>query len=148
MTFKVSTGARDYMLSTGSLKAAFAAGFIKIYSGAAPATADAAVTGTLLCTIYSNGTSAGISFDTASAAGVLAKAPGETWSQTSITTTGTAGYYRFIAATGDDGTLSTTQKRLQGTCGLAGEDMNLSSLALVQGQPQTIDYYVVSLPTL
>jgi hypothetical protein len=146
MALKGSTGLRNYMLDTGSLKAGFAAGFIKIYSGTPPAAADDAIAGgnTLLCTISSNGTGTGINFDTAAAAGVIAKAPGETWKGTNAAS-GTATFYRHVAA-GDTGALSTTERRMQGTISTAGADMNLSSVALISGAEQKIDYYVVNLP--
>lgn len=51
MTLRYSTAARNFMAGLGSYKDAFSNGKIEIYSGAQPATADAAVTGVLLCTI-------------------------------------------------------------------------------------------------
>lgn len=50
---KISTGLRDLMLATKSLKKALDGGVIQYYqsSGGIPATADDPVTGTLLCTI-------------------------------------------------------------------------------------------------
>lgn len=148
MTIKVSTGLRNKMLDTGSLKSRLALGFIKIYSGTEPATADAAVTGTLLCTISVNGGGTGLSTEATAVSGVLAKAVAEVWSGP-IVATGTAGYYRFSAA-GDTGVSSSTEERIQGSVGLAGADLNLSSVALVTNASltaQTIDYYVLTLPT-
>ena len=54
MTLKYSTAAREFMASVGSFKDAFQNGRIEIYTGAQPANADAAVTGTLLCTLTSS----------------------------------------------------------------------------------------------
>ena len=51
MTLRYSTAARSFQAGIGSWKDCFQNGRIEIYSGAQPATADAAVTGTLLCTI-------------------------------------------------------------------------------------------------
>lgn len=51
MALRYSTGARNFLASDGSYKDMFQNGRIEIYSGAQPASADAAVTGTLLCTI-------------------------------------------------------------------------------------------------
>lgn len=51
MALRYSTGAVQVMASRGSYRDAFQNGKIEIYSGAQPATPDAAVTGTLLCTI-------------------------------------------------------------------------------------------------
>lgn len=54
MTLKYSTAARNFMAGIGSYKDVFQNGRIEIYSGAQPATADAAVIGSLLCTITAN----------------------------------------------------------------------------------------------
>jgi hypothetical protein len=51
MSFKLSTGLRNYLLAMGGLRKAFENGVLKIYSGSAPASADDAATGVLLCTI-------------------------------------------------------------------------------------------------
>lgn len=141
-----STGLRNYMLDTGSFKAAMAVGFLKLYSGAAPANADAAVTGTLLCTITIASGGTGISMAAAAASGVIPKLSTETWSGVNAAS-GTVGYFRHTEAS-DTGASSTTQKRLQGTVALAGGDINLASLSLTSGLTQTIDSYNVALPTL
>lgn len=144
---KASTGLRNYMLDTGSMKAGLAGGFLKIYKGAVPADADAAATGTLVLTVSVNSDGVtGLSMAAAAAAGVLAKAA-EVWS--GVVEAGgphTAAYFRFVTAA-DDGTLSTTQRRLQGTIGTAGADMNLASTELTSGATRTIDYFNVALPT-
>lgn len=145
MALKPSTGLRGKLMDTGSLKSIFALGFIKIYGGVPPTDADAAVTGTLLSTISNNSAGTGISFDATAVSGVISKAPAETWSGNNVTG-GTATYYRHVAV-GDDGTLSTTQARFQGTVSTVGADMNLSSITLVANAPQLIDYYSVTLPT-
>ena len=51
MTLRYSTAARNFMAGIGSYKDAFHNGRVEIYSGAQPASADAAVTGVLLCTL-------------------------------------------------------------------------------------------------
>ena len=146
MALKASTGLRNTVLGGGSLKGALDGGLIKIYAGAAPASADDAVGGaTLLCTVSLASAGTGINFDAAAASGVISKAPGETWSGANAAT-GAAAWYRHVAPA-DDGTLSTTQARIQGTVAVAGADLNLSSVSLVSGATQTIDFYSVALPT-
>ena len=54
MTIKLSTAARNFLAAGGSYKDLFQNGRMEIYSGSQPASADAAVTGTLLCTITDN----------------------------------------------------------------------------------------------
>lgn len=51
MAFRLSTGLRNFMLQRGSFRDALYNGEIKIYSGTQPSSADAAPTGTHLCTI-------------------------------------------------------------------------------------------------
>lgn len=145
MAIKTSTGLRNAMLATGSAKAALDGGRINIYAGAAPATADDAVGGaTLLCAITLNSTGTGILFDTAAVNGVLAKKPSETWSG-AVAATGTAAWYRHVAAA-DDGTLSTTAPRIQGTVALIGADLNIDP-NFISGQTKVIEHYVIALPT-
>jgi hypothetical protein len=143
---KFSTGLRNKLLDTNSLDAIMAAGFIKIYSGAAPADADAALTGTLITTISIASSGTGINFAAAAAAGVISKASAETWSGINGASA-TASHFRHVAP-GDTGALSTTEPRIQGTCALAGGDLNLTSLSLVASNTQVIDFYNVALPTL
>lgn len=141
---KFSTGLRNKMLDTGSFKSIMALGEIKVYSGTAPATADAAATGTLLCTytVSSGGTK--LSMAASAADGVLTK-DSATWSGVPVAT-GTAGYYRHVAA-GDTGASSTTEARVQGTVGQAGADFLLGSTSFVTGVTREISYYAIGLPT-
>jgi len=145
MALKASTGCRNKLLDTNPFKTIFNLGFIEIYSGAEPASADAAATGTKLAKIGNGGSSTGVTFEAAAANGSIAKKSSETW-EGPVLANGTAGYYRLVAA-GDDGTLSTTQARLQGSVGTSGADLNLSNLTLSQNGTQGIDYYTVTLPT-
>lgn len=147
MSFKTSTGLRNAMLDTASLKAAMDGGFLDIYSGVEPATADAALSGNVkLCRISNNKTATGLTFAAAAASGAITKTVAETWLGTNLAT-GTASFYRFVL-TGDTGTSSTTEKRMQGTIGLAGQQLNLTSLALTISVDQAINSFAVALPTL
>jgi hypothetical protein len=143
MTVKTSTGLRNAMLDTGSFKGTMATAKLMIYSGTAPADADAATTGTLLCTV-TGPTAAALAWDTSALGGVISKSPSQTWSGTC--SAGTAGYYRVVNSA-DTGASSTTQPRIQGTVDVAGADLNLSSTTFAGGATQTIDYYSVALPT-
>ena len=147
MAIKASTGLRNHMLGAGSLKSALDGGRINIYSGVAPATADAAIGGaTLLCSITLNSTATGIDMDTAASAGVLSKAPGQVWSGVNVSS-GIATWYRHVGPH-DDGTSSISAPRLQGEVALSGSDLNISNTSLTAGATQTIDFYSVALPTL
>jgi len=146
MTLQASTGLRNKILDTSSLKASLAGCVLKIFSGAPPATADAAQTGTLLTTISDNSTGATLTFGTASA-GTLPKNASQVWSGVNAAT-GTAGYFRIVLLTGEDGTSSTTQVRLQGLVGVAGSDVNMSSVNLTAAATQTMDAANITLPAL
>lgn len=139
---KLSTGTRNGLLSGGSLKSLLDGGELRLYSGTVPADADAALGGaTLLCTIKNGGS--GITFATA-AGGVMQKAGAETWSGVNAAT-GTASFYRHVLSA-DDGTSSSSAVRLQGTVGVAGADMNLSSVSLTSGATQTLNFYSIAMP--
>jgi hypothetical protein len=117
----------------------FNLGFINIYSGAAPLTADAAVTGTLITKISNNSVPAtGLTWEAASVGGVLAKKATETWSGVNQSSA-TATHYRLVAA-GDTGVASTTQARVQGTIGTGNGDMNFGTNVLVSGDTLPINY--------
>jgi hypothetical protein len=132
------------MLGTGGLVEALVNPILLIYSGAPPATADAAPTGTLLSTISNNSTGTPLTFGTP-VGGVLPKNPSQVWSGVN-SAPGTAGYFRFVTGT-DSGALSTTDVRIQGTCGTSAADLNMTSLALSAGAPQVIDACNLTLPT-
>jgi len=147
MAIKASTGLRNAVLASNPLRTALAGGQIRMYAGPVPASADEAIgAATLLSTITVNSTGTGINFDAAASGGVIQKAPGEVWSGVNVAGGG-ATFYRHVLPA-DDGSLSTTAPRLQGTIGVAGADLNLSSTTLTAGATQTIDYYSVALPTL
>ena len=146
MTIKTSTGLRNKMLDTGSAKTILALGFVKIYSGAVPADADAALgAAVLLTTISNNATATGLTMAAAASGGILSKTVAEVWSGVNAAS-GAASFYRHTAV-GDDGLLSTTQARVQGTVATAGADMNISSTALTAAATQAVDFYTLSLPT-
>lgn len=144
MTLKASTGLRNAMLMEGGLKEALVNPVLVIYSGTVPASADAAITGSPLCTVSDNSTGDPLLFGTA-AAGTLPKDPAQVWSGLN-TGSGTASHFRIVTGT-DTGALSTTEVRIQGLCGTAGSDLNMTSVALSAGAPQVIDACNITLPT-
>jgi len=146
MALKLSTGLRNAMLDSSNLRTTMNGGLIKVYDGTVPATADAALSGnTLLCTFSLNSTGAGINFDTTATGDTLAKAPAEVWAGNPAVT-GTGTFYRHVAV-GDDGTLSTTQARIQGELG-AGNEMLLATNVFTVGVNRVLDAYSITFPTL
>lgn len=126
---KSSTGLRTHLAVTGSIKSAMDGGLIKFYNGIEPATADAAVTGSLLWTVSLGGAGTGLTFDSSAVNSSAVKPSAAVWA--GATTAGTPTYWRFVAS-GDTGGSSTTEKRIQGNCGnFAGADIYLSNPTLV-----------------
>lgn len=151
MTVRLSDGLRTDMLEGGSLESALALGFIFIYTGSQPASANDAASGTLLVTIAVSDGAVGLTFDAIVTAGVLAKAAAETWSGTAAAT-GTAGWFRFNELVTDKaGTLaaaaasSTTAKRLDGSIAVSGGDLQMSNTAIVAAAIQTVSTFNLTL---
>lgn len=143
---RTSTGLRNKILDTGSLRSILNLGFIKIYSGAVPASADDAIDpgNTLLLTLSVAGV--GLTFEAAAANGILLKNAAEAWAGVAAAS-GTASFYRFVTPS-DDGTLSTTFPRIQGEIAVAGKDLNMSPVDVVVGTTRQLDYFAIVAPTL
>jgi hypothetical protein len=145
MTLK-STGLATFLAVTGSLKSALDNGFLYLFSGPVPASADDAIDGTSVMlakvSIGSGGT-VGLTFDPTAPGGVLTKTDAEVWSST-IAATGTATFYRFCEAADNGQTASTTYKRVQGTVGTTvASDGVLNSVALTAGNTQNISLFQI-----
>jgi len=149
MTVRLSTQLRNNLAGTTGFAATFENGVIEIYSGTQPATADSAVTGTLLGTVtlasgaFTPGSPTnGLTWGTATG-GTVAKSG--TWSFNGVAA-GTAGWFRLKGNAVDSGVLSTTLPRLDGSIATSGADMNLSNLSIVIGAPSTIDSFSFTIP--
>jgi hypothetical protein len=139
------------MLGSEDFDTAFTNSVIRIYSGAQPANADAAVSGTLLLEVtvaggaFSHGSPTnGLNFD-APVAGVISKAAAEAWQGTGLAA-GTAGWARLSGNPLDDGTSSTTLARMDMAVAKTGADLNLSNTSVAVGAPQTIDVFTLTMP--
>lgn len=135
MAIRLSSGMRTGLCGSSGLKELFEGGFIGIYSGGQPATADAAETGSLLTTISSSSGTAGITFGTAGT-GILPKSS-DVMSGL-VGTAGVAGWFRMYDAAHLTGT-SGTAVRMDGNVGVSGSDMVLSNTSQVVGATLTID---------
>lgn len=145
MTARISTGLANKMMATGSFKATMALGFIDIYSGPQPASADAAATGTKLVTLFSDGVSVGLSLESTAVDGVLAKLATETWSGTAIAS-GNAGWFRFREASDSGVAASATAARFDGAIATSGAEMNLGTVFLALDAPFTLKTAVFTMP--
>lgn len=142
---KLSTGLREYLAVTGPMKAALDGGYVRLYSGAVPASADAALgTAVLLNEISAGGGGTALTFEATAPGGVLSKAVAENWTGNNLAG-GTPTFFRHVQAA-DAGDASTTAVRTQGTAGALGSDMYISTLPLVAAAPQSFSLYQLAIP--
>ena len=104
-----------------------ATALLRIYTGSAPATADAAATGTLLGEIA-------LPADPFAAASGGAKAKSGTWSDTADAS-GTAGYFRIW---------NSTVCHMQGTVGTSGADLIVDNTTFTIGQTYTVVTFTIN----
>lgn len=146
---RLSTKLRDNLAGTTGFASTFANGVIEIYSGAQPATADSAVTGTLLGTVTLNSgaftpgvSTNGLTFAAASGGSVSKSG---VWSFNGVAV-GTAGWFRLKGNATDAGGVSTVLPRLDGSIATSGADLNLSNVAITVGGPTTVDTFSLTIP--
>ncbi len=145
MALSLSTGFRNGILDTNYLQQLLAQGEIRIFSGAAPSTADDTQTGTLLVTIsLLTGSAFNCDFQLTATAGVISKQT-DTWDGVAVAT-GTAGYFRYCASTADAGGTSTTEIRIQGAVSTSGAELNMSSVSITSAATTTIDTFDITMP--
>lgn len=159
MALRLSTGLRNLMLAqTGgslvgaSLGTLFLDGVIYVYTGAQPATADLAETGTNVLIISESGgaftpssPTNGLEFEDDPTAGVLEKASAEIWQGDGIGGGGVAGYFRFYDNARTQGA-SSTAVRFDGACSTSGGELTMSSTTIVPAATTTIDTFQITLP--
>lgn len=142
---KVSTGFRVAQAVTGSIKEILDGGLVHLYSGAVPASADAALGGaTLLCEISAGGSGTPVTFEPTAPLGVVKKSVSENWTGNNLAG-GTPTFFRYVI-NGDNGSASSSAIRLQGTAGPLGSDMFISALPLVNGAPQAFSVFELTIP--
>ena len=123
-------------------------GVIRVYTGAQPATADAAPTGTLLGSITKDGAAfvEGVATN-----GLQLLAPSlrtvskntDVWKFTGVAA-GTMGYFRFQANAVDNDSSSTTLDRIDGSIGITSGDMRVTSVTSIIGGTSTVDTFLIT----
>jgi hypothetical protein len=148
----LSTGAKTMLLTTGSLNSIFTTGCIYVYSGAKPADADSAVTGTLLGKITKDGAAwtagsatNGLTFTSPAVLGVLSKSS-DTW-KLAGSAIGTAGWARFVGNATDAGGSSTSLPRMDFDVGTTSGVLQLTSISVTATSITTIDTFTIALAT-
>lgn len=147
---KLSTGSKNLLVGSESIKDQFDGGYINLYSGSVPASADAAVTGTLITTIKNilGDPDDTLHFEATGdiADGKLEKLATETWEGTvgAVGSNVTITYARLVAA-GDTGALSTSEPRLQGTVGTTtASDIQISHSTVSAGERIAINSFAIN----
>jgi hypothetical protein len=127
MTLRASTALRTKIIDTGINDAFDTDGRINFYSGAQPASADAASTGTLLATVT-------LPADVWAAA-VTGTATGNAITDVSVATSGTVGWFRIYKNADSPSSAVATLRRLDGavTATGGGGDMTFDVIAWLAG---------------
>lgn len=141
------------VLKGGSIRDQLKGGKMCIYTGTQPASADAAATGTKLCTITKSGAAhtagtAGNGLELGSPANGMVSKTTDTWRGTNIAT-GEAGWFRFYGNGTDGETATTTLPRLDGSITEegGGGDITFNDATLTSGNSHVIDTFTISLPS-
>lgn len=136
-TPRFSTGYRNGLLDAGMLTD-FDSGVLEIRTGTQPASANDAPAGSILASI----TLPADAFAAAASGGSLAKTG--TWEVASATGGGSpAAWFRLKTST-DGGGSSTTDKRIDGSCGTTDADLILTTLTIANGDKVVIDTFNVN----
>jgi hypothetical protein len=120
----------------GSLRDVFANGVLRIYGGTIAATADSAITGTLICTLtlasgaFTPGSFANGLLFGAATAGVIGMLAGQVWSGTASGAGGIATHYRFVGNASDNDGATSTLPRIQGSIATSGADATMVSTTI------------------
>ena len=129
-------------------------GVISIFSGAAPTSADAAATGTLLgqvtvagvAYVVSTGAN-GLTLDNPTNTRTISKPSGVVWTLKG-SAPGTAGWFRYngFNAAGDTNATdsSAAYVRIDGSCGITSGDLRLTSVTIAIGSTATIDTFTIT----
>lgn len=125
-TQKAKLDALDTMVGTSPL--------LRIYSGSAPATANASLSGN---TLLAELAMASTPFGAAAGTGTVTKTAAAIASDTSADATGTATFFRIYKSDG-------TTCRIQGSVGTSGADLNLSSTSITSGGTVAVSSLVIT----
>lgn len=154
MALQVSTRFKELLFGGTAFADIFRDGVIYVYSGAQPATADAAATGTLLARVTSGGglftpgsPLNGLRFSMAGP--FVIKDPIQDWTLTGLAL-GTAGWFRLMANQLDPNGLSYNYPRIDGNIGSSdsGAVLRLSSVIIENAQEVQIQQFILTIPPI
>lgn len=156
MSVQLSTGFRAALMGAQSFEDILQDAVIRCYSGAQPANADAAVTGTLLGSITRDGgpftpgsPTNGLRFLRTSIYGL--KRTDQQWRFTGVAT-GTLGWARICANAVDDGSASAIAIRIDGRIGLDSDtgdiQFKFANLSVTPSSSIEVPGFIFALPPL
>lgn len=154
MTLHVSKGLRNKTMDTDPVITVMDGGFIFLYEGIVPDSADALIDPSVnvLAKVSVNGDGVtGLSFLPTATEGTITKAD-EIWKSNSGSTYGgLVSFYRHIVdatdITEEGKSASNTYPRLQGAVGSTIEELIMSDPNISTGAEQAINFYSVTFPT-
>jgi hypothetical protein len=132
---RISTGLRNSLLGTnGGFKELMNNGWLDIYTGSQPTSANYVETGTKLCRISST------------SGGVLPLTTPQ-WTGL-VSVAGVAGWFRYYGSSGTGGATGTsgTGLRFDGNCGVSGADLVLTHTSLALDSTLTVKTFSVTQP--
>lgn len=142
---KYSTGLREGLAVTSSMRGLLSGFFIRIYSGPVPLSADSELgSAVLMNEISAGGTGTELTLEPTAPGGLLSKSAAENWTGNSLVG-GTPSFFRLVLAS-DTGNASNTEVRIQGSSGGLGNDLVITQLPLVVGEPQAFELFQMALP--
>lgn len=121
----------------GAITALLNNGFIKVYTGAQPADANTAVSGTLLATLTFGATAFGTPAASGSAGSKIVTATANSITSGTAGNTGTAGYFALVKS-------DTTTVATMGSVGTSGADLNFDSLSITSGATVSCSSFTIT----
>lgn len=140
MAVIISTALRQFGCDSGFNSAFDATGILELHDGTRPQNADQTATGT---NILASITLPPNVFADPSTAGVMTNSAPFTTAGALQSGTTTWGRMKLSA---DSGQTGTTDRRLDFSVGTSGADMNLTTTAIVSGNPVTINSMTITMP--
>ena len=142
---KYSTALREGLAVVGSMRSLLSGFYIRIYTGTVPATADASLgSAVLLNEISSGGVGDELTLEPTAPGGLLTKSASQNWTGKTLLG-GTPSFFRIELAS-DTGNQTTTEVRIQGSCGSLGNDLVITQLPLVTDEPQAFELFQMAIP--
>ena len=142
---KYSTAIREGLAIVGPMRTLLDAFYIRVYSGTIPASADASLaSAVLMLEVSVGGMGDPLTLEPTAPGGLLTKSASENWTG-NVIVGGTPSFFRIEKDT-DTGNQSTTEIRIQGSCGSLGNDLVITALPLVESTPQAFELFQMAIP--